>query len=58
MLANACGQAGAKVLSEPGPEPIADLRYLSTSWCSTPRLLLLHSWPNGEPVRVGVMARV
>ena len=50
MLGSICFQAGAKIRAEPGPEPDRMKRYVSTSWCSTPRFLLLHSWTNGAPL--------
>ena len=57
LMTDVCGLAHAKVLSEPGPEPNRSMRYLSVAWCSTPRILLLHSWTNGasRPVMISCL---
>ena len=52
MLEHMCRLGGAKLQSEPGPEPVQARRYQEISFCNTTQFVLVHSWTNGAALLV------
>ena len=47
-----CKLAGAEFMAD--PEPPTSRCYMSVTWCSTDKFLLMQSWTNGEAAALPV----